>query len=63
MNKEIISNCCGAAPWSELDGPYGICGDCKEHCEFEMSRQFGDSESFDETTDVPKPIILFPCEK
>jgi hypothetical protein len=30
----MISNCCGASPWMELDDEFGICGDCKEHAEF-----------------------------
>ena len=36
-----ISNCCNAAPleFFEMDfdfpgSPSGMCGDCKEHCEF-----------------------------
>jgi hypothetical protein len=29
----IESDCCGASPW--LSNPdLGICGRCKEHCEF-----------------------------
>ncbi len=28
---ELVSNCCGSPEW--LDNT-GICGDCKEHCEF-----------------------------
>ena len=31
MNAE--SECCGASPWMG-DADYGICGECKEHCEF-----------------------------
>jgi len=31
---ELVSNCCGARPWlGEIESE--ICGDCKEHCEFE----------------------------
>jgi hypothetical protein len=32
-NMEKVSDCCGAAPWLS-NGDFGICGDCKEHCEF-----------------------------
>lgn len=28
----MLSECCGAFPWGELE--FGICGDCKEHCDF-----------------------------
>lgn len=30
---DIVSNCCSAAPLYG-DTMYGLCGDCKEHCEF-----------------------------
>ena len=29
----IVSDCCGATPWGDMIET-GICGDCKEHCEF-----------------------------
>ena len=29
----LISNCCNAQPWGDMS-EYGICSDCKEHCEF-----------------------------
>ena len=53
MNKEIISNCCGAQPWSELDGPYGICSDCKEHCEFEMVMPYINENGVEEILVIP----------
>lgn len=28
----LVSECCDAMPW--LDEAYGICGECKEHCDF-----------------------------
>ncbi len=28
----MISECCDAIPWVDL--AYGICSDCKEHCDF-----------------------------
>ena len=28
----MISECCDAIPW--VDVAYGICSDCKEHCDF-----------------------------
>jgi len=27
-----LSECCSALPWGEEE--YGICGECKEHCDF-----------------------------
>ena len=30
---ETVSDCCGAAPWLG-NKDFGLCGDCKEHCEF-----------------------------
>ena len=31
----MISNCCGAPPWMEIDDyNMGICSRCKEHAEF-----------------------------
>lgn len=32
-NMETVSDCCGAAPWLGNED-FGLCGDCKEHCEF-----------------------------
>lgn len=29
---DIVSDCCNAAPWGEEE--MGICGSCKEHCDF-----------------------------
>jgi hypothetical protein len=29
----LLSNCCDASPWGGME-EMGICGDCKEHCEF-----------------------------
>jgi len=29
------SNCCGAAATEPVMTDYGICPDCKDHCEFE----------------------------
>ena len=28
----LVSECCDAMPW--VDAAYGICSDCKEHCDF-----------------------------
>ncbi len=53
MNKEIVSNCCGVSPWGELDGPHGICGDCKEHCEFEMLMPYINENGVEETLVIP----------
>lgn len=30
---ERVSDCCSAAPWLGNED-LGICGDCREHCEF-----------------------------
>ena len=37
----LISNCCNAPPFEFFDiqfdfphNPSGLCGDCKDHCEF-----------------------------
>ena len=29
----LYSDCCGASPVGGME-EYGICGECKEHCEF-----------------------------
>jgi len=29
----LVSDCCGAAPPLGME-EYGICGDCREHCDF-----------------------------
>jgi hypothetical protein len=36
-NNELLSDCCGASDESNGDGclsDYGICPECREHCEF-----------------------------
>ena len=53
MNKEIVSNCCGAQPWGELDGADGICSDCKEHCSFEMLMPYVNEYGVEETLVIP----------
>ena len=45
MNAE--SECCGASPWMG-DADYGICGECKEHCEFSYPEEY--FEIYDEET-------------
>lgn len=32
----LVSECCGASPWSELDDIYGRCSECLECCIFEI---------------------------
>ena len=38
----MVSNCCGAEPWGHIDevDMLGICGDCREHCEFENDEDY-----------------------
>ena len=47
-NEELLSNCCGAA--AEGNEDYGICPDCKEHCEFIAEEETtGPGISYDDT--------------
>jgi hypothetical protein len=42
---EFVSNCCGARPknWGDNDSAdFGICSECKEHCEYGYNNQYGD---------------------
>lgn len=37
-NRQVYSSCCGATPISNGDcdsTDFGICPECKEHCEYE----------------------------
>jgi len=34
-NEELLSDCCGAPK----HGDWEICGECLEHCEFELSEE------------------------
>ncbi len=46
----LISNCCGAPNRSNGDtdfGEFGICPDCKEHCEFIDDELLEDDASLD----------------
>jgi hypothetical protein len=35
----LISNCCGARAWGEIQDNVGICSDCKEHASFEKEEE------------------------
>jgi hypothetical protein len=41
-SSNMISTCCGASPWGEIDthdktyDPIGICSDCHDHATFEQ---------------------------
>lgn len=43
---EVISNCCGARPLGEIE--YGMCSECKEHCDFEKQEE----SEFDTSLDL-----------
>jgi hypothetical protein len=39
-NTSLVSTCCGALPWSEVDEHMcGICSKCKEHAVFETDSE------------------------
>lgn len=51
----LISNCCGAANYSNGDSDFaefGICPDCREHCEFIDDED--DPDEDDGSLDMPK---------
>ena len=51
----LISNCCGAANKSNGDTDYaefGICPECKEHCEFIDEDSLEDDGSLDIDPDI-----------
>jgi hypothetical protein len=40
MGYLILSDCCGAEPYSNGDGSsedYGICPECRDHCTYEKT--------------------------
>ena len=41
---QLVSDCCGATPWLNNED-MGLCGDCKEHCEFiDLDDQVSDKQ-------------------
>ena len=35
LSRPVVSDCCGASPCNEYEEECGICGQCKEHCNYE----------------------------
>lgn len=55
-----VSNCCGVEAYSNGDAStedYGICPECKEHCEYESVKEISDFK----LTGLSKPQS-FTCE-
>jgi len=53
----LLSDCCGALPAGGME-EYGICGDCKEHCEF-----YDDEEPEMRDCDTAATTLDEVCEK
>jgi hypothetical protein len=55
----LISDCCGSSAGGTED--YGICPDCKEHCEFHEDEDEEDDFQCCDNCDLPDACEDFRC--
>ena len=43
---KLISDCCGAEATDPMMEDYGICAECKDHCEYQEEKEPNDDQIF-----------------